>query len=168
MSWKSVVGSVAPTIATALGGPLSGMAVSALCKAFGLEAGSSERDIERYVTEQPAAAIAQLKQAELEFKKLDVDFERIAAADRDSARNRQIQTKDKAPLLLGSLILAGFFAVVGYVLSGKLNLSGEQGVLIGTIVGYASAKADQVVSFFFGSSSGSSQKNAILAHMVKK
>jgi hypothetical protein len=36
--WKSVVGTVAPGIATALGGPLAGMAVSTLAKALGVEA----------------------------------------------------------------------------------------------------------------------------------
>ena len=39
--WKSVVGTVAPTIATALGGPLAGVAVSSLAAAFGL---SSDAD----------------------------------------------------------------------------------------------------------------------------
>lgn len=40
--WKQLVGSVAPTIATALGGPLAGMATKAIASAIGCD----EADVE--------------------------------------------------------------------------------------------------------------------------
>ena len=40
--WKSIVGTVAPALATALGSPLAGMAVAAIGSALGLTESSEE------------------------------------------------------------------------------------------------------------------------------
>ena len=48
MDWKSIIGVVAPTLATALGGPLAGLAVETLGKALGGASGgyvSSHREV---------------------------------------------------------------------------------------------------------------------------
>ena len=47
--WKSIVGTVAPAIATALGGPLAGLGVSAIGKALGLGDGASKEDVAQAV-----------------------------------------------------------------------------------------------------------------------
>jgi hypothetical protein len=39
--------------------------------------------------------------------------------------------------------------------------------MVGTLIGYASAKADQVVSYYFGSSAGSDRKNVLIDRMMK-
>lgn len=130
--------------------------------------------IERVIPEPGAKAEAQRKLLELQqngeikLEEFDVKREEIAKDDRDSARNRQIQTKDDVPTILAGITIIGFFATVGYVLSGKINLTGEQGILVGTIVGYVSAKADQVLSYYFGSSSSSKAKDATIHGMMMK
>ena len=89
-NWKSIVGTVAPALATALGGPLAGMATAAIAKACGLGDGASQEDVMAAVQNMTPEQLAALKQAEFEFKsrmkELDVDLVRIAAADRDSAK----------------------------------------------------------------------------------
>lgn len=112
---------------------------------------------------------ARMKQdGEIKWEELQVRREENETDDRKDARKRQVDTKDNVPTYLATVTIIGFFATVGYVLSGKLNLSGEQGILIGTIIGYVSAKADQVLSYYFGSSSSSSRKDATIHSMIHK
>jgi hypothetical protein len=40
--------------------------------------------------------------------------------------------------------------------------------IIGTLIGYVSAKADQVVSYYFGSSSGSKDKTAAMSDALSQ
>lgn len=168
MDWKSIVGTVAPTIATALGGPLAGIAVKAIGSVFGIE-GGSEKDVAAAVANASPEQLMALKKADQDFavrmRELDIDLERIAADDRASARGREVATGDKMVPVLAGVVLIGFFTTVGYVLAGKVELSGEAGAVIGTLIGYVSAKAEQVVSYYFGSSSGSKAKDATITAM---
>ncbi|HYE48577.1 MAG TPA: hypothetical protein VEB20_03230 [Azospirillaceae bacterium] len=130
--------------------------------------------------EDPAAAAERLRvdsAARVEFQRLwnqhelamyEAKTERLKVELQDvhSARRMQVQTRSRVPAWMGAVILVGFFATVGFVLSGRVGLTGEQGVLVGTIVGYVSAKADQVVAFFFGSSSGSQSKDGTIARLT--
>ncbi|MBF0311496.1 MAG: hypothetical protein HQL56_18435 [Magnetococcales bacterium] len=154
--WKQTLAVVAPTLATALGGPLAGMAARVAVQALGCEPG--EESLAKAVTSGDQEVLLKLKQADTTFaqrlEELGVDRERIAASDRASAREREAKVGGVAAPLFGGIVLAGFFAVVGWALSGHLNLTGETGALIGMVIGYVSGKADQVVSYYFGSSAG--------------
>ena len=96
--WKDIVSTVAPAIATALGGPLAGLGVAAVGKALGLGDGAGEEDVAAAVLKASPEQLLSVKKAELEFtarmKELDVDLERIAVADRQSARRREAATGD--------------------------------------------------------------------------
>jgi len=167
--WKSVVGAVAPTIGTALGGPLGGMAAQAVVSALGLKAEAKEADIARAVAAATPDQLLAIKQAEIEFAKrmreLDIDLERIAAGDRNSARQREVQTRDWMPRVLALLIIAGFLATVFGVLSGHVEGLKDpiMSTTVGTIIGFVSAKAEQVIAYYFGSSAGSRAKDATIA-----
>lgn len=163
----SVLGQVAPTIATAIGGPVAGLAVKALGSALGLGDSASEDEVMKAVAGATPEQLLAIKKAEqgftLRMRELDIDVYRLDKEDRDSARNRQIQTKDWMPNVLGILIIGGFFAIVAFVLTGQFKV---ESALAGTLVGYVSAKAEQVVAFFFGSSSGSKSKTAAMSTML--
>lgn len=166
--WKSIVGTVAPTIATALGGPLAGMATKAIAGALGLSEDTDDDAVATAVANATPDQLLALKQADQTFavrmRELDIDLERIAAGDRDSARKRETATGDWTPKVLAFVIIGGFFAVVAYVLGKGLNdMDAAAAAFAGTLVGYVSAKAEQVVSYYFGSSSGSDKKNLLLA-----
>ena len=47
MDLLKIVGAVAPTIATAIGGPLGGMAMKVVADVLGLPAESSEKDVSK-------------------------------------------------------------------------------------------------------------------------
>lgn len=163
--WRKIVGAVAPTLATALGGPLAGVAAQSLSVALlGNETGT-EDEIASAVLTGGADALAKIKAADREFeircRELDIDLERLHQADRSNAREREKATGDYWTMRsLGVGVLAAFVAVVWQVL---FNDGGQvDSALAGTLIGYLSAKADQVVSYYFGSSRGSDQKTAAL------
>ncbi len=157
--WKSLVGSIAPTLATALGGPLAGMAVKALSSSLGLSDESSEKDISAALQGASPEILAQIQKADqdfaLEMERLGVDLERLAVESQDSARDMQKATKSYTVPILAGITVAGFFAVVMWVLSGKVTL---ESTLLGFVLGQVSAKAEQVYNFYFGSSAGSKEK----------
>jgi len=169
--WKNLVSSVAPMVATAFGGPFAGLAVRELSQSILGRPDGSESDIAEVLATGNPEALLKLKEAEQNFKarmkELDIKEEQLHAADRADARAREIAIKDRLVPVLAMIILLGFFATVAYVLSGQVDLSGETAVLIGTLVGYVSAKAEQVVGYYFGSSSGSKEKTKIIGSMTK-
>lgn len=164
---KSVVGTVAPTVATALGGPLAGMAVSAIGEALGL---SNDEDIQKVLQNPTPEQLLAIKEAEQKFIvnmcKLEIDVERIHAEDRNSARKREVSTGDIwTPRILAAATMLSFFACIYFVFSDAVSgVSPEIMGLIGGIIGYASSKADMVISYYFGSSSESDAKSALLLH----
>ena len=108
-----LLGQVAPSIATALGGPLAGVAIKTLSNAiFGHEDGTEQQisDAMAVATPDQLAAIKKIDaDFKVQMKSLDIDLERIAAGDRDSARKLQSETKDWVPKLLAVVITIGFF-----------------------------------------------------------
>lgn len=164
--WKDTLETIAPGLATALGGPVAGLAVTAVENVFGLSPGSGTPDTMATALNQatPDQLLA-LKKADNDFqvqmKQLDINLEDISEKDRDSARNREVQTKDHSNSILGAVIILGFLIAVGFVLSGQVMglKDANTAALIGTLIGYISAKADQVVSYYFGSSRTSANKD---------
>lgn len=173
--WKKIVGAVAPSIATALGGPLAGLGVKALSEALLGHSDGTEDDVAKALTGASSADLVKLREIDAQFaaqmKALDVDLERIAAADRDSARRREIGSGDAwTPRIIGGMALGGFLWSVYWVLSGQVSgLTDPTTVaLVGTLVGYVSAKADQVVSYYFGSSASSARKTEAMTEAMQK
>jgi hypothetical protein len=100
----------------------------------------------------------------LDMRKLNFEhaeeIERIAAQDRASARDREKIVKDLTPKVLAYSIIGLFGAVVISTLFGWAKVDT---VMAGTLVGYCAAKAEQIVSYYFGSSSGSAEKTKLLS-----
>lgn len=168
--WRKLVGTVAPALATALGTPLAGMAVAAISDAVLGRPDGSEQEVEAALAVATPDTLLKVREADAAFRvqmrQLDVDLERIAAGDRDSARRREIASGDKAtPRVLAFVVVGGFLAMVGSVLLGKVTgiTDPTAAGMIGTLIGYVSAKADQVVSYYFGSSAGSARKDELAA-----
>lgn len=162
--WKSVVSTVAPMLGTAIGGPLGGMAVKVIGDALGLSE-HSEEAISTALAGAKPEDLLKLKQADQQFAKdmkaLDVDLERIHQADRGSARSMQMQTKSKIPGVLAVMITIGFFGILIGMMGGWLKPQDNQALLI--LLGALAAAWGAVVNFYYGSSAGSQQKDAMLA-----
>lgn len=82
-------------------------------------------------------------------------------ADRGSARQMQVSAKAITVPTLAFVIVGAFIAMVVATLMGYAKVDSA---LAGTLVGYLSAKCEQVIAFFFGSSQGSQSKDVLLAN----
>ena len=160
-----LLGQLAPSIATALGGPLAGVAVKTLSSAlFGHEDGTEEQISEAMASATPDQ-LAAIKKIDADFKvqmkSLDIDLERIAAGDRDSARQMQRETKDWVPKLLAIVITIGFFGILVWMLVMGMPQTGTEALLM--MLGALGTAWTGVVNFYYGSSAGSKAKNDLLA-----
>ena len=165
-----LLSSVAPSIATALGGPLAGLGVKALSKALlGAEDFSEEAVMDAMATASPEQ-LAAVKKIDADFKvqmkSLDIDLERIAVDDRKSARDMQKETRDWIPRALAVSVTLGYFVIIAYVLAMGLPLNGSEVLLM--LLGTLSAGWTGVMAFYFGSSSGSQKKDAMIYNSTPK
>ena len=94
------------------------------------------------------------------MKELDIDLERIAAGDRDSARKMQTETKDWTPKILAYFITFGFFGALVWLMVFGIPQTGTEVLLM--MLGSLSTSWTGVVQFYYGSSAGSKQKTDAL------
>jgi hypothetical protein len=160
-----LLGQIAPSIATALGGPLAGVAVRSLSNAlFGHEDGT-EQQVSDALSSATPDQLATIKKIDADFKvqmkSLDIDLERISAGDRDSARQMQRETKDWTPKALAFFITFGFFGALIWIMVFGIPQTGTEVLLM--MLGSLSTSWTGVVQFYYGSSAGSKAKNDLLA-----
>ena len=160
----SMVSKFAPSIATALGSPLAGMAVSALASRFNVA-----DDVEA-VTK----AIMADPEAEAKIKQLEHDKFKAILADKDSARKREmaVVASDSAPYVNKVVTPALALGVTGlsFVLFAVLifvEVKPEAKDILIYILGVLSAAVTQILSYYFGSSMGSKDKGDQLRGVIK-
>jgi hypothetical protein len=155
--WKSTVGAVAPTIATALGGPVAGVAVKALASALLGDESATEDAVAQAVAAATPADLMAMKEADHRFKldmqKAGIELEKIAANDRADARNLAGKMGGVAHVSIGLTVLIGWVAANAAILSGVVTF-GDGGIpdmVVGRVLGTIDSAVLLVLSFFFGS-----------------
>jgi hypothetical protein len=154
---------IAPTIATALGGPLAGMAVSAISKAIGVD----EDKVTDIISSNKLTAdqVAQIKIAEIELAKqaqeLGLNFEKLAVDDRKSAREMQAVTRSWVPPLLAASVTLGFFAILGGMMFGQMSVADNTALTM--MLGSLGTAWTGIIAYYFGSSAGSQAKTDLLS-----
>lgn len=153
---------IAPTIATALGGPLAGMAVSAISKAAGVEPDQVQDMIAN--NKLSAEQIAQVKLAEIELQKqaqeLGLNFAKLEVEDRKSAREMQATTRSMVPPILAGAVTVGFFAILTLMFFNKVD-SNNPAILM--MLGSLGTAWTGIIAYYFGSSAGSQAKTDLLS-----
>lgn len=176
MGFTTVMRKAFPFLAAgaSLGGPLGTMAATIVGKAIGADkapastADSIANAIAGAMVDpaQRAALLKaeqdfQLQMAELGFKNVE-DLEQIAASDRASARNMQIQTRSRIPGMLAVAVLVMCVAGDGYYLMHGTP-KGASPELVGRILAGLENAVMLVLAYYFGSSAGSDRKTELLA-----
>lgn len=120
---------------------------------------------------------AALAQAEQDFKAKLADIamrdKEVAAADRDSARKREVELKDTTPRTLAYIVVGGFLGLsvcqlIALYVWPEIKLPSEGWVLIGNITGYLAAKSELALTYYFGTSAGSDRKNDTIERLVNR
>jgi len=140
---------IAPTVATMVAGPLGGAAVSALASKFGVS--DSVEAVAKAITGDPAAA-QKLAEMELEYAKLD-------AADRDSARKNEaaLATNENVPILNKSvtpilaLVIVVAWGFIQYHLLTHIVPDVMREIII-RVLGTLDGALVMVLSYYFGAS----------------
>ncbi|MDD5297647.1 MAG: hypothetical protein PHU46_12110 [Rhodocyclaceae bacterium] len=175
MDWKDLAGplaKIAPLVGTLIGGPAGPLIGGLVSAALGTEA--TPDAIHQAIQTDPEAAVkvAQIEsdnRVHMQTLAVQAEGNRLAAetaaiqadaADRDSARRRESTVQDKTNRNLAYLVVGSFLALVGGTL---LGYSHVESALAGTLVGYLSAKCEQIIAYYFGSSRGSDKKTDLLA-----
>jgi len=167
--WKSVVKAVAPTIATALGGPLTGLGVKAISEAVLGNGDGTEEEISFALQSATPETLANLKKADQDFKvkmqELDIDLAKLDYDDADSARKRQMEVKDITPDALAYVLILSFVGALMTLFWCVIPPGNEK--LIYTMLGSLGTLTIAACQYFHGSSRGSARKDHIMQNQKK-
>jgi hypothetical protein len=147
------------------------MATRAISEALLGKPDGTETELAEAAAKATPEQLLALKKAEQDFavrmRELDVDLERIANEDRNSARDREIKTKDLTPRLLAGSITLGYFGVLFFMLlNGLPTTGGSEAMLV--MLGTLGTAWGGVVAYYFGSSAGSKEKTDAMNRMAHK
>ena len=160
---------IAPTVASALLGPLGGIAVAGLGKIFGID-GATQKDITKAITDSKITPdqLAEIQKLELQFKADEAErgfkYSELEFKDTDSARKMQMAVASKVPPMLAGVVTVGFFGILGLMIFDK-SLSPTEPLLV--MLGSLGTAWTMIIGFYFGSSHGSQAKDALLAGSAK-
>lgn len=165
MDWQAILKTLAPTVASAVLGPLGGIAVAAIGNAIGIDSPTQDKIAKAFTAGQlTPEAIERLKTLELDYQNQEKErgfkYAELAFKDVDSARQMQIATNSKMPAVLTVLVTLGFFGVLS-LLFFHPELKGNEIVMV--MVGQLSAVWAGCVAFYTGTTFSSGNKNALLA-----
>jgi len=157
MDWLKTI---APTIATALGGPLAGLAIEAVSKAIGID----PKFVQSTISEGKLSAdqIMLLKQAEVAMaaraQEMGLDFAKLNVEDRKSAREMQAETRSYIPAVLAVSVTIGFFGILIGMMTETFKASDALMLMLGSL----GTAWTGIIAFYFGSSAGSQAKDDLL------
>lgn len=160
MALKDSLVRIAPILASGLGGPIAGAAVTMAADALGLS-DKTEQAVQRALSVASPEQLDALRKADYDFairqQELDNALEQVMAGDRANARQREIATQDHiTPRALAAAIVLGFFGVIGLMIFQELPETGRDSLLV--LVGALGAAFGGIVQYYFGSSTGSHNK----------
>jgi hypothetical protein len=162
MGWKETLSAVAPVLGAALGGPVGGVASKFIADKLLGKPDADIEEIEQAILTSSPEQLSKLKeldnQFKVEMKKLNIDIFALEVEDRGSAR--QLFKVDKTPqMALSGLFIIGYFVILGLLLSGSIAISEQLEAPIMLLIGLITREVPTIMQFWFGSSSGSKDKN---------
>lgn len=168
MNWLDTIKAVAPTVASALGGPLAGAAVVAIGELLGISE-PTQNKIENVIqnAQLTGQQITDLRMLEAKLKAEELErgfrYAELEFRDRDSARRANVDGGTQVHLFWLSIILLCItLGAELYVLFNGYppNLPD---IVVGRILGLMDAVALMVLSYWYGTSSGSARKTELAA-----
>lgn len=147
---KGLVGAVAPSLATAMGSPLAGAAMSAIADKLGVK--NEPKEIEKAIQNATPEQLVAIKEAELDFEakmaQMDVDIFALETADVQDAR--KAHKGDWTPRVFGLVSLFGF---IGYIFLVTIQPpDANSDTIVSLVLGYLGGLVSGISAFYFGAS----------------
>jgi len=101
------------------------------------------------------------KMADIEAT-LKTNLEKIAAEDRNSARQREMAVLDWTPRILAYMTTLGFFGILLVMLFASMPINDQTHDVLLVMLGCLGTAWTGVIAYYFGSSAGSAAKTALL------
>ena len=172
MDWKTTLVKLAPTVASALGGPLAGAAVAALGEVFGVSEPTQEK-IKGIIEggQMTGEQLSAIKTLELRLKAEEQErgfrYAELEIRDRESARDRDsnlahagIKNYRADSMYFLSVVVICVLVYLTWK-DGGINeyVKGIITLVLGRFLGYL----DNIYNFEFGTTRGSALKSELLA-----
>ena len=155
MKLGGVLKSLAPTIASAAGGPMAGMAVKMAAKKLGLPDTATANEIEDLIERDRDKAVM-VREADKDFKnrirEMEIDLESFKTEVEDRKDARENFATDWTPKVFSvlTLLLYGAFVMIVTLMPHDQN----DETIISLVLGQLSGILGTAAAFFYGSSSG--------------
>ncbi|HWH69183.1 MAG TPA: hypothetical protein VNT26_07345 [Candidatus Sulfotelmatobacter sp.] len=175
MDWSNIgkaVAGIAPTIGAALAPATGGVslvasaAVTALAQAFGVEGEPTPQVLEQAIRNATPDQLIEVQKADQAFqirmKELGVDLARLGVEDRKDARAMQVQVRSAVPGWLAFLTTFGFFGIL--IMLCFVGVPEANKALVYSMVGSLGTVWIMAMTFYFGTTHGSTVKNELLAN----
>lgn len=165
--WTATLKSIAPTVATALFGPLGGAAVSAIGGILGVSDATQEKIAQAITSGQlTPEQLGKLKELEMQYqndeKERGFKYAELVFKDRDSARQANVSGGTQKHLFWMSVVLLGLTLGCEAFVLFKGYPKEIPEIVVGRILGLIDAVVMMVLSYWYGTSSGSAQKTEML------
>lgn len=171
----TVVKKLAPTIASVIGGPLAGGAVTALESVFGMTVPPNtsiddrQNAVAAAITSATPEQLAAMRKADQDYaaRMAEAGFKNVetlaalSVQDRESARQMQISTKSVTAPFLALFVTLGFFGVLALMMFYPLPQATHDALML--MLGSLGTAWTGVIAYYFGSSAGSAEKTRLLA-----
>ena len=145
---KGLLGTVGPSLASAVGGPLAGSAVAMIAEKLGVK--NDPVAVEKRLANPTPEDLVELKalDVELEAKMAEagIALARLENAARQDAR--QHFSKDWTSRLIAILLVVGFICYIMVITIQPPTENSE--AVINLILGYTGGLVSAIVSFYFG------------------
>lgn len=166
MGFKDILGSLAPLLGTAIGGPFGAIAVSLIQKHTGMNTESPEA-LELELNKLTPEAVEALKLAEIDFKKFmddnEIKRDELTVKSQDSARKMAMATHLAPQIALSVIYNIGYFGLLYtyMIVMPKLGivLASDVQAVVNILIGILTAEIPRINAFWFGSSFGSKMKD---------
>lgn len=172
MNWKDTLNTLAPTVATALMGPLGRAAVAAIGSVLGISQPTQQAIAKAIstgqLTSEQVSAIQTLElQYQNEEKERGFKYADLAFQDRDSARKANVAGGTQLYLFwLTICLLAVTLGSELYVLMHGAPKDVPD-IIIGRILGLMDAIAMMVLTYWYGTTSSSKTKDDTISSLTK-
>lgn len=160
---------LAPTVASALLGPLGGIAVAGLTKILGID-GGTVADVTKAISDGRVTPeqVAEIRKLEMQFqqdeKERGFKYAELEFKDRDSARKYNTEGGIQGWMfgLSATLLVITLGCEIWVLFNGYPDKIPE--IVVGRILGLMDAVCMLVLSYHYGTTSGSLAKTNLLAH----